>query len=772
MDKSLPKKENKYVGMPSWVKKKDDILENQSKYILNNHKGIAYYTGKINNLIVVDFDSPEPYDNFIEKYPEFEDNLTIKTYRGFHIYFPYKGNERFNKSDSNEEKKIDVRSDGGIIVGCGTYRKCKDFYYEVFNEGQIQGIIPDEIYNLYNWTKPKRTVNSDTVKSDTVKSDTVKSDTNIIIPITKYHYNILDNIDLVKYATSYNDWCKFIWAIKMTFENSLEIADKYCKKIENYNGIEDVENFMNTATQNRIGFGYLMKLSQLSNKNNHYSIIRSNNSFNECDDLALAKVAIQLLRDDIIKIKNGESETFYFYENPYWKEATENIIQKSVRRSLSSYYEILIQNIKVSNPEDESENEQAQKKREILMTHKKKCHSFSCSKNIAKTFMQEFDDNSNIKMDTYKPYYFCFANCAFNLKTNKLVEVQKEHYITVHTGYDYIEPEEKHISFYDDLIKQVFPNEEIRKCYISIMRMKMIGINPEKIVISNGGGGNGKGLYNEHMATMLGNYHLEGDIQTLTEERKGAGNASSDIMAFKNKRSVVFGEPEDYKKLQIGIIKKLTGGDSITGRELYKSTETIRLMSLIDLETNTRIKLNCKKIDDSLIRRFILIMFESTFTDNEDLLKLPNYHRKNPLYKTSEFKEEYKFGLFKWLLNQNQIDIEMNDYVRKISREYLDESDLFLEWSKSKYEITGDIKDCIKVSDFYKTYKENNFKEGTRKFKTFNKKEFINIMNESNTWKSHYQLFYNERHKNLRNIILGVKIIVDDEEEEPEFIEE
>tara|TARA_R110001606_G_scaffold59178_1_gene141000 strand:+ start:28 stop:936 length:909 start_codon:yes stop_codon:yes gene_type:complete len=302
--------------------------------------------------------------------------------------------------------------------------------------------------------------------------------------------------------------------------------------------------------------------------------------------------------------------------------------------------------------------------------------------------------------------------------------------------------------------------------------MKMIGINPEKIVISNGGGGNGKGLYNEHMATMLGNYHLEGDIQTLTEERKGAGNASSDIMAFKNKRSVVFGEPEDYKKLQIGIIKKLTGGDSITGRELYKSTETIRLMSLIDLETNTRIKLNCKKIDDSLIRRFILIMFESTFTDNEDLLKLPNYHRKNPLYKTSEFKEEYKFGLFKWLLNQNQIDIEMNDYVRKISREYLDESDIFLEWSKSKYEITGDIKDCIKVSDFYKTYKENNFKEGTRKFKTFNKKEFINIMNESNTWKSHYQLFYNERHKNLRNVILGVKQIVDDEEEEPEFIEE
>ncbi len=769
VDKSVEKGKSPFIGLPAWKKNQEDIINNPSKYNLDYHKGIAYLTGKISNIIVIDFDTPKAFDNFIEKYPDFEDNFMVKTKRGYHIYFPYEGNERFNKSDSNKIHDIDVRSDGGLIIGPGTYRKDGDCYYELFNDGLIQGIIPDEIYELYNWGKGLKTKTDKSITSNDKEISTPLS-LNDLIKIEPYHYKILDNINLEKYATSYNDWVKFIWSIKLTFQNSLEIADKYCQKIQGYNGIEDVEKYMNEAKP-RIGLGYLMKLSKISNQIKHYLIIRANNSFTECDDLSLAKVAIELLRDDMIKITNCENETFYIYEKPYWKEATENIIQKSVRNVLSNYYEVLIQQVKVENSDDEIEVENAQKKRSILMDHKKKCRSFSCSKNITKTFIQEFDENSDIKMDIYKPYYFCFSNCAFNLKTNKRVVVKKEHYITIHTGYEYKEPEQKHIDFYDDLIKQIFPNKDIRDCYISIMRMKMIGVNPEKIVISNGGGGNGKGLYNEHMATMLGNYHLEGDIQTLTEERKGAGNASSDIMAYKNKRSVVYGEPEDYKKLQIGMIKKITGGDQISARGLYKDQETIRLECLIDLETNTRIKLNCKKIDDSLIRRFILILFESTFTDNEALLKLPNYHRKNPLYKTSEFKEEYKFGLFKWLLKYDDIDVKMNDHVRQLSKEYLDESDLFLEWSKTKYEITGDVNDYIKLNDFYKSYKNNNFREGTRKYKTFNKKEFLNTMNESNTWKSHYQLFFNERinnttNQNLRNVILGVKEYKDDEEEE------
>ena len=76
--------------------------------------------------------------------------------------------------------------------------------------------------------------------------------------------------------------------------------------------------------------------------------------------------------------------------------------------------------------------------------------------------------------------------------TGKEYEVLKEDYITQNTHYDYVEPTKEQIELIDKLYKQIFPDPEIRKCWLSIQFMGMTGIREEKFILANGCGRNGK----------------------------------------------------------------------------------------------------------------------------------------------------------------------------------------------------------------------------------------------------------------------------------------
>jgi putative DNA primase/helicase len=79
--------------------------------------GIA--TGKASNLIVLDIDGPEG-EALLAKYAREHGPLpptaTVKTSKGWHIYFAYPKNVPRVKSVAREKLKLDVRGDGGYVV--------------------------------------------------------------------------------------------------------------------------------------------------------------------------------------------------------------------------------------------------------------------------------------------------------------------------------------------------------------------------------------------------------------------------------------------------------------------------------------------------------------------------------------------------------------------------------------------------------------------------------------------------------------------------------
>ena len=157
-----------------------------------------------------------------------------------------------------------------------------------------------------------------------------------------------------------------------------------------------------------------------------------------------------------------------------------------------------------------------------------------------------------------KPYIFAFKNQAFDLQTGKPYVVKKEDYITQNTGYDYVKPSVQQLETVKHVFESIFPDPEVGKCYLSVLSLCLSGEHPEKLFVANGGGRNGKGLLNELMFILLGQYAYKLSIEVLTKDVKKTG-ANPELANMHKKRMVVSSEPEDGTKIQMGITKEITG---------------------------------------------------------------------------------------------------------------------------------------------------------------------------------------------------------------------
>ena len=174
----------------------------------------------------------------------------------------------------------------------------------------------------------------------------------------------------------------------------------------------------------------------------------------------------------------------------------------------------------------------------------------------------------DVKFDVAIPDVLCFDNVAINLLTGEPFKVEKQHYITQHTKYNYVKSTKEQLDKMDVIINDIVPNDEHKKTYLSLMFSALTGHHLEKFIMANGGGRNGKGLLNELLMATLGDmYSYKGNITTLTAKFKEG--ASQEKAMMHNKRFCVFNKPNDSDELQLGNIKTLTGDGTINARQLY-----------------------------------------------------------------------------------------------------------------------------------------------------------------------------------------------------------
>jgi P4 family phage/plasmid primase-like protien len=123
----------------------------------------------------------------------------------------------------------------------------------------------------------------------------------------------------------------------------------------------------------------------------------------------------------------------------------------------------------------------------------------------------------------------------------------------------------------------------------------------------------------------IGDYYCILPIALLTQKRAASNSAQSELERTKGRRIAVMQEPGESEKLNIGLMKELSGGDRIMARGLFKEP--------IEFRPQFKMIMTCNELpevpsdDGGTWRRIRVIEYTSKFTDNPD----PNNPREFPL---------------------------------------------------------------------------------------------------------------------------------------------
>ena len=302
---------------------------------------------------------------------------------------------------------------------------------------------------------------------------------------------------------------------------------------------------------------------------------------------------------------------------------------------------------------------------------------------------------------------FAFNNKIFSLELNKFIKPKYDQYISLTANYDYEDPKSEDVEFIENLIYSIFPDEELRTLYCIILASGLDGYNLEKLVCANGCGSNGKGLLNELAGCMFGNYYYVLPSNILTSAIK-AGGACTELANANYKRYIVSREPDSHSSLNSGMIKEITGGASIAARVIYSSDTDVNLHCTLILECNDKPKLS--ETNKSIQRRLVDVKFKQTFVTqseyddqteglNEEEIKDLRLGIQNNQFKEASFRSKYRCALFYILTKyyvihkQNKRQLMLPSEVISNSNDYIQDSDVLLQWINDNYEETDNIKD-------------------------------------------------------------------------------
>jgi phage/plasmid-associated DNA primase len=721
------------------------INTNDIKYTINNNKkGYYHYSipkiyGSLNKL-------KEVHNNILKIFPDefvFKGNKKIEKNIDTTIY-----SEHWYRCPNQSKGNINDNNNKHIIK----FGTMNDFIIYYIPEESI--CIDEFIFNdIHNKEIIKNTKNVELIKKINNNEIEIynKDIFSNILSKTNLYKKLFDECYKKERFELYEYWISVGMAIKNTFLNEDEAFDLfnyYSSKGSNYEGIESTKYKYASFIKKNINAGYTIATI-------HFYAIEDNKSkFIEI----MSKNTLELGQTDICKYLKiiaghkfiykyqGELLKLYCYNDKYW-EKNDIILRNYLSNQIYDFLKMILTEVYWDN-----------KNFMLLKSKIEKLKSISFKKEIIETY-KEYGLDEKINFDE-KWYLFGFNNIVYDLEKEEFRDYKYDDYISITCGYDWREPTQDEINTVNSLIISIMPIEEERDTLLQILSTTLEGRCLEKFIIFNGGGGNGKGLINDLLLNMLGNYGMIGNNSILFEKNKTGSNPEK--ANIHKKRYVVFREPPEKNKFENSVIKELTGGGIFSARSHHEKSCDKELNLTMVVECNKR-PLFSEEPKESETRRIIDIYFRSTFVSDNSFLD-PNkfIYKSNSEYKTKEFQNKHRFAFFKILTNihsiykNNKYTLYIADTIKSRTNSYLELSCNILQWFKDNYRLTDDKSDFIKIKDVYDKFSNSDYMYNLSKTdKNKYNKKYFNEYFESNIF---FNKYYADRYNDLRNVIRCWKI--------------
>ncbi|MCH5463531.1 phage/plasmid primase, P4 family, partial [Secundilactobacillus sp. HBUAS58055] len=168
---------------------------------------------------------------------------------------------------------------------------------------------------------------------------------------------------------------------------------------------------------------------------------------------------------------------------------------------------------------------------------------------------------------------------------------------------------------WQQFLNQIFGNNQELIDYVQkAVGYSLTGSTKEQVMfILYGNGRNGKSIFIDTISDALGTYAKSMQADSIMVKQSN-GSANSDIARLEGARLVTSSEPNDGLRLDEGLVKQLTGGDTVTARFLYGKEFEFKPEFKLWLATNH--KPIIRGTDDGIWRRLMLIPFDVKIPDN------------------------------------------------------------------------------------------------------------------------------------------------------------
>jgi putative DNA primase/helicase len=235
---------------------------------------------------------------------------------------------------------------------------------------------------------------------------------------------------------------------------------------------------------------------------------------------------------------------------------------------------------------------------------------------------------------------------------------------------------------WEAFLERFLPVESVRNCVQVFSGLGLTGLPLQKLLFHYGLGANGKSVFMEVLVRLFGPLAVGLPSESLvgTSERSGSG-ASPDLARLYGRRVVRVLELPADKPVQEDLVKKLTGGEKIPVRSLFKGFFEFQPVFKAHMSGNGFPRID--GTDNGIWRRLAVIHWPVTIPESE---------QRNFEDVVSEFREEFP-GILNWLikgaltyLNEGLV---LPEEVKSATQEYRDEMDPIGQFAT----------DCVEVAD-------------------------------------------------------------------------
>lgn len=209
-------------------------------------------------------------------------------------------------------------------------------------------------------------------------------------------------------------------------------------------------------------------------------------------------------------------------------------------------------------------------------------------------------------------------------------------------------------------------------------------INVEKFLFLQGSGGNGKGTFTGAVLKLLGSYATPIPIGGILKNKNADANAATTALnPLIGKRLGISDEVPPNARTDLGTLKRLTGGDYVSFRRMYKEFGKVKPTWKLVFSGNDPLIIDDPN-DPAFIRRFLYLPFLGNFRKNPDFM-----------LKQKLDADDCRAGLLAWLVDgarwyYDHNNIYISSGMKTAAIEYRKEQD----W------LGGFIAEyCVKVED-------------------------------------------------------------------------